>query len=86
MVGSRGGSWIGNSGGNLAEFLGHSGHFFSDEISAILKFSYRSRVDARSRPALRLGSFSSTCWRPWALVRGCRRPPQARQWGGQPGR
>ena len=35
MVGSRGGSWFGNSGRNLAEIWAHSGQFFSDEILAI---------------------------------------------------
>ena len=35
-MGSRGGSGFGNSGRILEKFQGRSGHFFSDEILAIL--------------------------------------------------
>ena len=56
MVGSRGGSWIGNSGGNLGKFQGRSGHFFSDEISAFLgNLVPVTGAGALSRPPSGLG-------------------------------
>ena len=55
-MGSRGGSWFGNSGGNLAEILGHSGHFFSDGISAFFKNLVPvTGAGALSRPLSGLG-------------------------------